>query len=64
MPGLSRRDRGVAEPLIRPAQVSQLRQAAVVLRDLYDDGYIDCGLEEGATYIDKLLETYTGVGKV
>ena len=50
--------------MIRPAQVSQLRQAAVVLRDLYDDGYIDCGLEEGATYIDKLLETYTGVGKV
>ena len=53
----------MAEPLIRPAQVSQLRQAAVVLRDLYDDGYIDCGLEDGATYIDKLLETYARVGK-
>lgn len=53
----------MAEPLIRPAQVSQLRQAAVVLRDLYDDGYIDYGLEDGATYIDKLLETYAGLGK-
>ena len=33
--GLSR------EPLIRPAQASQLIAAARVLRDLYEDGYID-----------------------
>lgn len=53
--------------LIEPAQVSQLRQAAQVLRDLHDDGYIDWSvkgtpdLEGLADQLDAFLSTYSGV---
>jgi hypothetical protein len=57
--GLSR------EPLIRPAQASQLIAAARVLRDLYEDGYIDNqpGLDNMAEQIEDMLITYAGCEK-
>lgn len=53
----------MTRPLIRPDQVSQLRAAAQVLRDLYDEGYIDFALDEQADRIDRLLSVYGGVAK-
>jgi len=59
----------MAEPLIRPAQASQIRAAAFVLRDLYADGFIDWrpdgspDLDGLADQLDGMLNTYSGCAK-
>lgn len=59
----------MTDPLITASQAAQLRAAADLLRDLYDDGYIDWRVEgepdlEGlADQLDAMVGTYAGVGK-
>ena len=54
------------EDLLRPAQASQLRMAVSVLRELYDDGYIDWrfegspDLEQLADQLAAMLHAYAG----
>ena len=56
---------GSSEPLIWPAQASMLIAAARVLRDLYEDGYIDNqpGLDSMAEQIEDMLMSYAGCKK-
>jgi hypothetical protein len=58
-------DEGSSEPLILPTQASQLIAAARVLRDLYEDGYIDNqpGLDSMAEQIEDMLMSYAGCKK-
>lgn len=59
----------MSEPLIRPTQAQIIRAAANVLRELYDDGYIDWSVEGSpnldglADRLDEFLGVYSGVQK-
>ena len=52
-------------PLISVTQAEMLRAASTILRDLYDEGYIDYqpSLEEMAAGLDAMLATYAGCVK-